>query len=214
MLATGTHHIRSGALHWHHTFCQKKHLSYFPLKKEETNQLEIANSRDNKVIVLPWLDHWLAEALINKEDIPTFITVQLSFILLTAIFYSPMLLWSSQVFTWHEDRDSRAFCSIFIIQTFSMHSAKQHSGMTTIEWQQKPHIQSYNTSTNIMKNDLGFFSPFYTKSKGFGNQYCIFPLVLHEVLIMLEGSHNAVMDFTTVPWFWIPNIWERTDAQQ
>lgn len=43
-----THHIRSGALHWHHMFHQKKCLAYFPLKKEETNQLKRANRKDDK----------------------------------------------------------------------------------------------------------------------------------------------------------------------
>ncbi len=181
MLATGTHHVRSGALHWHHTFRQKKCLSYFPLKKEETNQLKRANSKDNEDtgIVLQWSgDHWLVEALIVKEDIPTFITVQLSFdsftavlpsSCLTATFFNPMFLRRFQIFSptvrltlnLTEGRNYSALAPSSSSPPSLCNWQSNTLEMTRIKWQQKPYIQSYNTSTNIMKNELVFFSFLY-----------------------------------------------------
>lgn len=75
--------------------------------------------------------------------------------------------------------------------------------MTRIKWQQKPYIQSYNTSTNIMKNELVYFSFLY-KMRGVLRQPGVyFPLLRYEVLIFtLDVNHSCVIVFTTVQWYW------------
>lgn len=80
-------------------FVKRNVYHIFPLKKEETNQLKRANSKDDEdtSIVLPWhVDHWLVEALIIKEDIPTLSTVQLSFDIFAAVLPSSCLTSSIQ----------------------------------------------------------------------------------------------------------------------
>lgn len=180
MLATGTHHVRSGALHWHHTFRQKKSLSYFPLKKE-TNQLKRANGKDDEDtgIVLQWSgDHLLLEALIVGEDIPSVDAVQLTFVpfaavipstFLTATLSNPLLMWRSQTYSSSvrlthnltESRDQSAFAPSSSSPLSLCNWWSNTLEMTRIKWQQKPYIQSYSTSTNIMKNELVYFSFLY-----------------------------------------------------
>lgn len=76
--------------------------------------------------------------------------------------------------------------------------------MTRIKWQQKPYIQSYNTSTNIMKNELVYFSFLY-KMRGVLRQpgvYFSFSIRYEVLIFMLDVNHNCVIVFTTVQWYW------------
>lgn len=69
-------------------FIKRNFYRIFPLKKEETDQLKRANSKDDKdtgIVLQRQGDHWMVEALIIKEDFPTLVTVQLLFNYLFAV---------------------------------------------------------------------------------------------------------------------------------
>lgn len=109
-----------------------------------------------------------------------------SFTLLIATFFSPIPLWRSQVFTWN-DGDGGGLGSIFIICTFSMQLAKQH----WYDNNRNPTDSHTIQVQTLWKMNL-FSSRIYTKCKRcFGNQYFIFPLVRHKLLIALDAIHNS-----------------------
>lgn len=234
-----THHIRSGALHWHHMFHQKKCLAYFPLKKRRDEPVEKSKREGWQRcghcpagVKRPPLGkstrrqgrHPVGSYASSVIWLLVASTVLVTSPRLTPTHFSPKLwLWrlpdllSGKRLSWLSGGD----CGAFAPSSSSPPSLHNRQSNNTGNDENKMTTESLHTVIQYKYKHYEkmrlFSSNFYTKCKGcFISQEFISPPFWYEVLIfMLDANRNCVIVFTTVPWYWrtLETFEDRTDAQ-
>lgn len=210
VLATGSHHVRSAASHWHHMFRQNKCLSHVPLTKEETGQLKRANEG--------WGRRWRGPAvsecrgrrpdMYHRDPRPA-VSPPSS---VTAMFFCPMLFNdSSGLMGAAVGGKLKDVVPLSLLH--HLHLLCAIGWVTRWKWRR---IKSTNPTHTVVQHKYKHYekcSPFYTKCEGASATGSLF--LGYELLIFtLDVNHGCVVVFTTVVWYWwtFRNIWDRTDA--